>query len=186
MIIIGSDLFIGPLAGVSNLTTGDLIPGRSTLLSWVSPFSLDVTNVEPDITYCVDVYMYNDTMRHQIRSTCGVTATAYNVTFNEGEVTPCDIVNITVIPVNGQPNRLINGTERYVDSVYMFEGSHHATAIDIATVNSNTFGAGIGNFPANDVIKHSREVTVDTMEVNLQLPVSFGNSRYWLPIIQCF
>ena len=82
-----------------------------------------MTNVEPDITYCVDVYVQVDqmTLHHHIRSTCNITATAYNVTFNEGEVTPCDTVNITVIPVNGPPNSIINGTGRSLDHVYLFE-----------------------------------------------------------------
>ena len=95
-----------------------MIPGRSILLSWVSPFTLNVTNTEPDITYCVDVM----TSRH-IQSTCGITATTYNVTFNEGEVTPCDTFNITVTPVNGLHNNLINGTSKNLTPVYLFKGT---------------------------------------------------------------
>ena len=79
-----------------------------------------MTNTEPDITYCVDVYI--NVVLHHIRSTCGITATAYNVTFNEGEVTPCDTVNVTVIPVNGLPNNLMNGTSRNMNPVYLFKG----------------------------------------------------------------
>ena len=123
IIIIIMFILIGPLAAVSDLTTGDLIPGRSILLSWVAPFTLNVTNTEPDITYCVDIYVnVIQTTLHHIRSTCGITATTYNVTFNDGEVTPCDTVNITVIPVNGPPNNTTNGTERSLDHVYLFEG----------------------------------------------------------------
>ena len=114
---------IGPLAGVSNLTTGELIPGLSILLSWVAPFTLDITNVEPDITYCVDARVINlRGTSHTIRIICGITATAYNMTFNEGEVTPCDTVGVTVTPVNGQLN---NGTRRDIDSIHLFEGIHY-------------------------------------------------------------
>ena len=114
--------FIGPLAPVSNLTTGDLIPGRSILLTWDAPFTLNVTNVEPDITYCMDVYINVDqVIPHYIRSTCGITATAYNVTFNEGEVTSCDTVSVTVTPVNGLNN---NETRRINNSIYLFEGCY--------------------------------------------------------------
>ena len=66
---------------------------------------------------------------HHIWSTCGITATTYNVTFNEGEVTPCDTVSVTVTPVNGLPNSLINGTSRILNPVYLFEGTvqvHHS------------------------------------------------------------
>ena len=118
----GYYIFIGPLAAVSNLTTGNL-PGQSILLSWVAPFTLDVTNVEPDITYCVDARVINSRGTiHAIRTICGITATAYNVTFNEGEVTPCDTVGVTVTPVNG---RLNNGTRRDNDSIHLFKGIHY-------------------------------------------------------------
>ena len=111
-------IFIGPLAAVSDLTTGDLIPGRSILLSWVAPFTLNVTNVEPDITYCVNVNL-NETPR----ITCSITATTYNVTFNEGEVTPCDTVSVTISPVNGPSNYMTTGISKNLNSIYLFKGT---------------------------------------------------------------
>lgn len=43
----------GPLDTVSSL---DLQVENSTvILTWTAPFSLDITGVDPDITYCVDV-----------------------------------------------------------------------------------------------------------------------------------
>ena len=106
------------------MISDELIPGRSILLSWVAPFTLNVTNTEPDITYCVDVYINMDQrILHHSRSTCGITATAYNMTFNKGEVTPCDIVSVTVTPVNGLPDSLMNGISRNLSPVYLFKGS---------------------------------------------------------------
>ena len=45
-------------------------------LSWTAPFSLDLTNVDPDIVYCVE--LYNITCgRSLLISECGVTETSY-------------------------------------------------------------------------------------------------------------
>ena len=124
---------IGLLAAVSNLTTGELISGRSILLSWVAPFTLNVTNVEPDITYCVDTYvaMGGMTLCH-IQSTCDIIITVYNVIFNEGEVTPCDTVSVTVTPVDGLQN---NGTRRNISSINLFQSIYLYLVMTIASYN---------------------------------------------------
>ena len=41
---------LGPLQSVVNLTR------NMSTISWVAPFSLDLTGVDPDIVYCVEVY----------------------------------------------------------------------------------------------------------------------------------
>ena len=106
------------------MTTRELIPGRSILLLWVAPFTLDVTNTEPDITYCVNVNVNVDqvTSRH-INVICDITATSYNVTFNEGEVTPCDTVSVTVFPVNGPSNYITTGISESLNPIYLFKGT---------------------------------------------------------------
>ena len=49
---------------------------KNNTLSWVPPFSLDLTNVEPDIVYCVEVYNITCGRSHVI-SECNVMETSY-------------------------------------------------------------------------------------------------------------
>ena len=63
--------FIGQLQRVS-----DLYRNASTLF-WVAPFSLNLTNVDPDIVYCVEVYNITCGRRDLIISDCNVTEPSY-------------------------------------------------------------------------------------------------------------
>ena len=45
-------------------------------LSWAAPFSLNLTNVDPDIVYCVEVYNITCGRSHVI-SECNVMETSY-------------------------------------------------------------------------------------------------------------
>ena len=51
------------------------------------------------------------------------TALSDNVTFNEGEVTPCDTVSVTVFPVNGPSNYMTTGISESLNPVYLFKGT---------------------------------------------------------------
>ena len=62
---------IGSLGGVSNLER------NASTLSWVAPFSLDLTDIDPDIAYCVDVYNITCVRRDLIISDCNVTEPSY-------------------------------------------------------------------------------------------------------------
>ncbi len=67
-------------------------------LTWTPPFSLNITDVDPDITgYCVGVV--NSTSSLVIHSQCGITDTQYNYTVSPRS-TPCDTYTFTVTPVN--------------------------------------------------------------------------------------
>ena len=55
---------------MSNLTR------NTATLSWVPPFSLDLTNVEPDIVYCVEVYNITCGRSHLINE-CDVMEISY-------------------------------------------------------------------------------------------------------------
>ena len=46
-------------------------------LSWKPPFSLDLTGVDPDIAYCVEVYNITCGRRDLIISDCTVTEPSY-------------------------------------------------------------------------------------------------------------
>ena len=69
-------------------------------LTWTAPFTLDISNVDPDITYCVDVV--NSTSSSGILSQCEITVTSFSIPL--GRV--CDNLNFsfTVTPVNGVGN----------------------------------------------------------------------------------
>ena len=63
--------FPGPLQSVSNVNRS------GTILSWVPPFSLDLTGIDPDIIYCVEVYNITCGRRDLIVSDCNVTEPSY-------------------------------------------------------------------------------------------------------------
>ena len=46
-------------------------------ISWSPPFSLNLTNIEPDIVYCVEVYNITCGERDFIISDCNVTEPSY-------------------------------------------------------------------------------------------------------------
>ena len=50
---------------------------QSSTLSWQAPSSLDLTGVDPDIIYCVDVYNITCGEREQVFSDCNVTENSY-------------------------------------------------------------------------------------------------------------
>ena len=61
----------GPLDEAKNLSKVD------DKISWEPPFSLDLTDVDPDIVYCVDVYNITCGGRDLVSSDCSVTDTNY-------------------------------------------------------------------------------------------------------------
>ena len=50
---------------------------QNSIISWNPPFSLDLTNVEPDIVYCVGVHNITCGGRELLISDCDVTETSY-------------------------------------------------------------------------------------------------------------
>ena len=54
----------------------DLVRNANTL-SWDAPFSLNLTNADPDIVYCVEVYNITCGRRDLIISDCNVTEPSY-------------------------------------------------------------------------------------------------------------
>ena len=81
-------------AGSLNITASD-----STLsLTWEPPFTLDVTNVDPDITgYCVDVI--NSTSSVTLQSECGINTTMYTYPLPDGSI-HCTVVSFNTVPHN--------------------------------------------------------------------------------------
>ena len=82
-------ILLGLLQSIINLVRRN----NSDTLSWIAPFSLDLTDVDPDIVYCVEVY--NITCgRSLLISECNVMETSYT---NDALLPGC-IYEYTVTP----------------------------------------------------------------------------------------
>ncbi len=72
-------VYPGPLHAVADLTVNNIAGNCSQLnVTWVAPFSLNLTTAEPDIKYCVDVY--NVTYEREdnlLQSECSITTIQY-------------------------------------------------------------------------------------------------------------
>ena len=90
--------FIGPLQRVTNLIR------NASILTWKPPFSLNLTGVDPDIVYCVELYNITCRRRDLIISDCNVTEPSYT----SDDIAPHGyIYEYTVTPrnnVNGARN----------------------------------------------------------------------------------
>ena len=75
----------------------------SLVIQWMAPFSLIITslNSSTEVTYCVDVY--NSTDQTLETSICGLNETQYRYEAMS-DPSPCDGVDIYVIPVNSAGN----------------------------------------------------------------------------------
>jgi len=91
----------GLLPSVGNLTA---ISGQSSiLLTWIPPFSLDITGVDPDIKYCVEVY--NTTSANStIDPIANYSVLLPNFNFTLDPPNPCYEFEFRVIPINGVGN----------------------------------------------------------------------------------
>ena len=65
--------FTGPLQRVTNIVR------NINIVTWKPPFSLDLTGVDPDIVYCVEVYNITCGRRDLIISDCNVTESSYTL-----------------------------------------------------------------------------------------------------------
>ncbi len=88
---------LGLLPAVGSLIATPIPLDSIISLTWTTPFSLDITNVVPDITYCVGVV--NSTSSLVIHSQCGITDTQYNYTVSPNDIV-CDNYTFPVTPVN--------------------------------------------------------------------------------------
>ena len=72
-------MYLGPLHAVVDLAVNNVAGNCSQLIvTWVAPFSLNLTTAEPDIQYCVDVY--NVTYKREdnlLQSECDISDTQY-------------------------------------------------------------------------------------------------------------
>ena len=78
---------------------------NSSTLTWVPPPSLDLTDIDPDIAYCVEVYNITCGMRDLIISNCSVTEPSYT----SGVIVDGYIYKYTITPRSNVPGAR-NGT----------------------------------------------------------------------------
>ena len=100
---------LGLLAVVGSLTVHSR--WSSILLTWDPPFSLDITGVDPDLCYCVEVYNIRRG-RALLTTNCSVYATQFY--FNATNPSQCDVLEVRVFAVN----QVGNGTLTSVSGTF--------------------------------------------------------------------
>lgn len=70
--------FAGLLAAISDFRI--ISPN---IIVWNSPFSLNLTNIEPDVLYCVDIFNITCDLIKYLESDCDVNATEYTLDLPE-------------------------------------------------------------------------------------------------------
>ena len=93
-------LISGPLSAATGLTATH--NATSITISWEAPWSLDVTDVDPDIWYSVliqNVTDENNPTPISCTDCTNITETVY--TFTPDHLSPCHVYNFSVTPFNG-------------------------------------------------------------------------------------
>ena len=111
-------IYVGPLMAVQ---IEILVRPSSVKIMWDRPFSLNLTSAEPDIQYCVNVYVVTGPLKHQVlQSVCDITDTYYIFTTTVG---PDQLSNFTVTPRSNVEGSL-NGTTSLPVQGYTMQGMH--------------------------------------------------------------
>ena len=105
-------LLIPPIGPLGSLTpTCNLTTSNTTItISWDPPFSLNLTTAEPDIQYCVDVYIVTGGGDDHLQSVCDITDTYYTFTASD----PDQLFNFTVTPRSNVEGSLNGATSQPV------------------------------------------------------------------------
>lgn len=103
---------VGILSAVDNLTY--TVENSTLSLTWRPPFSLNLTGIEPDILYCVDVV---SVVSGATLSECGIVVTiwTYFVPFTSG----CDSFRFVVTPVNAAGNGTTSAVALFSDCKFL-------------------------------------------------------------------
>ena len=104
---------LGPLDVPSHLNCSRDYATNTTTITWTPPPSIDLTNVEPDIVYCIEVQNITCGERGDvIVSECGITEPIYQ----SRDIPLNYIYNITVTPMSNVEGAL-NGTPAYLKGI---------------------------------------------------------------------
>ena len=113
---------------MKNLTV-EIAVDLSLIIQWRAPFSL--INIE--VTYCVDVY--NSTDQILETSICGLNKTQYRYE-STSDPSPCDGVDIYVIPVNSAGN---GSRSHIMGTFYMYNGIFSIEGGECSHYNDNVY-----------------------------------------------
>ena len=94
----------GILATVSNLSGTNRALEQVICLAWDAPFTLDITGVDPDIWYCVDiraVSVADSNHSTPLKTNCSVYMTKFNFTMDYPNTNTSVIYEFWVTPWNG-------------------------------------------------------------------------------------
>ena len=80
-----------------------------SVITWEPPFSLDITNSDPDIVYCVEVYNITCGSRDSMISDCNINESSYT---HSSVLNPGYIYEIAVTPRSN-----VDGAENGMTSV---------------------------------------------------------------------
>ena len=89
--------------------TSVIIQDQSISLMWKAPFTLNLTGVDPDIIYCVDVM---DSLRNTLYSLCGINTTSVTIPLDTDLMCQANVYTITPVNPAGNGTRLsmdVNG-----------------------------------------------------------------------------
>ena len=87
---------------MSNLTSANLTD--NICLTWETPFTLDITGVDPDILYCVDIRavdVTNSNYSTPLTPSCSVYLPEFNFTMDYPNTSTSVIYEFRVTPRNG-------------------------------------------------------------------------------------
>ena len=119
---------LGPVGNLENRSSG-----RSVLISWTAPFSLDVTDEGPNISYILLIRVQNVTKGINsilaLRPHTNITHyTKTSYTFTPDDPDPCILYNFTVTPYNGagqgEPNHIVYSTSEPNSTGYYNNEKH--------------------------------------------------------------
>ena len=114
---------------------------RTITISWSAPFSLDVTDVDPDIWYSVLIYNVTDETAVSVPYPNCINITETFCVFTPDYPSPCHKYNFTIIPQNGVGNGTADNIVGYTYAgmcIYSF----HACSI-ICVVYSSSRNTGL-------------------------------------------
>ena len=127
-------LILGSLEAVVNLMAK--FTSSFIHLSWLPPFSLNLTTAEPDIVYCVDVFNITsgetEFERDHLISNCSVFQSYY--TFAIDDPDPIDSFQFIVAPRSNIEGAR-NGTSNEINAtfIHLVEGSHSVSHCMVAS-----------------------------------------------------
>ena len=115
-----------------NLKTDMNTCASSINVSWSAPFSLDVTDVDPDIWYSVLIYNVTD----EENSTAVPCTDCHNLTqthyiFSPDYPSPCHKYTFTVIPYNGAGQGESSQTTRESSHMNIYMQPHRTNAMPV-------------------------------------------------------